>query len=408
MTTKITTLGNGLRIVTDKMDDVKTIAMGVWTGVGGRYETPDNNGIAHVLEHMAFKGTKTRSSKELSDMIEDVGGRMNAYTSKEITCYYVKMLSEHTHLGLSFLADILQNSIFPVEELEKEKGVIIQEINMGLDQPDDLVTDYFYETAFSNQPMGMTILGPEQNIRAMTPEKLFSFMKDGYAFNKMIVSAAGDVDHDAFVKDVSALFTQFEKTQKITMEKGVYKGGDKIVHKKLEQVNIIYGLPGVSFHDDDYDVARIFNAILGGGMSARLFQEMREKRGLCYTVQSFNMMQDDCGVFGIYTGTGPETAKEALKVLKDELEKMTGAIEKDELLRAKAMAKASLLMSEESSSSRAETNARQMLLYNKLISSDEMVARIEKIEIANINRFGQRLLSGTPTLAVLGPAEMGI
>lgn len=408
MTTKITRLANGLRIVTDRIEDVKTVSLGVWVGVGARYENKENNGIAHVLEHMAFKGTKTRTAKQLSDMIEDVGGRMNAYTSKEITCYYVKMLSEHRHLGLSFLADILQNSVFPKEELEKEKGVIIQEINMNLDQPDDLVFDYFYDTAFKKQPMGMTILGTEKNIKSMTPEKLFGYMKDGYAFEKMVISAAGDVSHAAFVKEVEGLFKKFQKKQKATFEKGVYGGGNKIVHKKLEQTNIVYGLPGISYFDEDYEVAKIFNAILGGGMSSRLFQEMREKRGLCYAVQSFNLMQTDCGIFGIYTGTGPKTAKEALKVMKEELEKMTGKIEKEELLRAKAMAKAGLLMSKESSSSRAETNAKQLLLFDKLIPAEKMVREIEKIDVKAINRFGKRILSGLPTLAVLGPEEQGI
>ena len=273
---KLTTLDNGLRIVTQTMPSLETVSMGIWNYVGGRDETEKINGVAHLLEHMAFKGTASRSALEIAETIENVGGDINAYTSKEITAYYVKLIAEDLPLGINILMDILQNSTFAEEELNRERGVILQEIGMYLDSPDEMIFDYWQEKAFPNQPIGRSILGKTDIIKNISREEVKNFMLSHYNPKKMIISAAGKIDHNEFVESIKQACINLPKGESDDREKAIYKAGEYREQKKLEQIHLLLGFEGIDYHHEDYYSLMIYSSLLGGGMSSRLFQEIRE------------------------------------------------------------------------------------------------------------------------------------
>jgi predicted Zn-dependent peptidase len=402
---KITTLSNGLRIATDFIPHVETVSLGAWFNVGSRYEQQDINGISHVLEHMAFKGTKTRSALQISETIESVGGYLNAYTSRETTAYYARVLKEHAHLAVDILADILQNSVFTQEELEKEKKVILQEIGQSQDTPDDVVFDYFQSTCYPNQAMGRSILGPVENVVGFSNDQVKQYMHDHYSTNNMIFAAAGNIDHDTLVKMVSDHFKQFPKGDMVAKSPALYEGGDYRKQKDLEQTHVVIGFKGKSLNDEDYYTQMVAATMLGGGMSSRLFQEVREKRGLVYTISAFAQAATDSGIFGIYAGTGHDQATDLLPVIATELNKAKSDFTIEELNRAKAQIKASLLMGMESTSNRCERMANHMLFYGKVIEPKTIVKKIEAMDLSNIHNYMENMLKSTPTLASLGPIQ---
>ena len=328
---KITKLDNGLRVVTQNMPGLETVSMGIWNAVGGRDEVEANNGVAHLLEHMAFKGTLTKNALQIAETIEDVGGDINAYTSKEITAYYVKLLADDLHYGVDILTDILQNSAFAEEELNRERGVIIQEIGMYLDTPDDMIFDYWQEKAFPNQPMGRSILGKTDIIKNISREEVKGFMTNHYNPNKMIISAAGKINHDAFVEMIKKSCTNLPVGNSNNREKANYLSGEYREEKKLEQVHLLLGFEGIDYHHDDYYSLLVFSSLLGGGMSSRLFQEIREKRGLVYGISSFSSAYTDTGMFGIYCGTGENQIQELMPVLCNELNTSPSSISDKEI-----------------------------------------------------------------------------
>lgn len=400
---KISTLSNGLRIATDFIPHVETVSLGAWFNVGSRYEQKEVNGISHVLEHMAFKGTKSRSALQISETIESVGGYLNAYTSRETTAYYARVLKEHAHLAVDILGDILQNSVFTTEELEKEKKVILQEIGQALDTPDDVVFDYFQNTCYPNQAMGRSILGPAENIVGFSNDQVKQYMHDHYGTNNMIFAATGNIDHDTLVKLVEEHFQQFPTGNVLPKSPALYKGGDCRKQKDLEQTHIVIGFNGKSLSDAHYYTQMVAATMLGGGMSSRLFQEVREKRGLVYTISAFAQTAIDSGIFGIYAGTGPEQATELLPVIAAELNKARSEFTMEELNRAKAQIKASLLMGMESTSHRCERIANHMLFYGAVIEPKTIVQKIDAMNLTDIHDYMENMLSSTPTLASLGP-----
>ena len=301
---KISTLNNGLRIVTQNMPSLETVSMGIWNSVGGRDELENINGVAHLLEHMAFKGTTKRSALEIAETIENVGGDINAYTSKEITAYYVKLIAEDLPLGIDILTDILQNSIFAEKELNRERGVIIQEIGMYLDSPDEMIFDYWQEKAFPNQPIGRSILGKTDIIKNISRDEVKNFMMSHYNPNKMIISAAGKISHDEFVEAIKKSCTNLPQGTVNGRHQASYQAGEYREQKKLEQIHLLLGFEGIDYHHADYYSLMIYSSLLGGGMSSRLFQEIREKRGLVYGISSFSSAYSDIGIFGIYLGYG--------------------------------------------------------------------------------------------------------
>lgn len=405
MTRKVTVLPNGLQIVTDNMDEVDTVSLGIWVDIGAMYEPAEINGISHLLEHMAFKGTTSRTACQIAEEIENVGGYINACTSRETTSYYIKVLKEDTALAVDILADILRNSIFDPEEFEREKTVVLQEINQSLDTPDDIVFEHFQTCAFPNQPAGRPVLGSVETVMGISRETLDSYMKTNYTPNRMVISAGGKIDHDEFVRLIEKYFGSMSAKDGLTAPDVVYKGGEYRENKSLEQVNLVLGFPGVSVFDDDYYTAHVLSTILGGGMSSRLFQEIREKRGLVYSVFSFNAAAIKGGLFGIYAGTGEAEAAELLPAVCDEILKIRQSVTKEELVRAKAQLKAGILMSMETTTTRAEQNAAQLLAFGRLKEKEEILDKIVNTTENDVTDLAERMFSQTPSLACLGPVK---
>ena len=405
MRIRTTTLENGLRVVSDPMAAVESVSLGVWVGVGTRYEKPEMNGVSHLLEHMAFKGTKRRSALAIAEEIEAVGGHINAYTTRESTAYYVRVLKEDVALGVDLIADILQNSTMETEELERERTVILQEIHQANDSPDDVVFDNFQEAAYPDQPMGRQVLGDANIVGSMGRKIIMDYMNSHYNANTMVLSAAGRVDHDELVTLARNTFSDLPKGEQASREQANYTGGQSIVERELEQAHLLLGFEGVGYEDPDFYVAAVLSTLFGGGMSSRLFQEIREKRGLVYSIYSFVPSYSDSGLFGIYAGTGEEETQELIPLVCDEIKKICDSVGDDELSRARAQIKASILMALESSSSRCEQLARQMMVFGRPLPTEEIVANIEAVDRNAILSAAQRIFSSPLTVAALGPVS---
>ena len=403
MSVTVSRLDNGIRVVTDAMAHVETVSVGVWVDVGARYESERLNGVSHLLEHMAFKGTRRRSARDIAEQIEAVGGHLNAYTSRDHTTYYARTLKEDLPLALDILADILQHSLFDPGELARERDVIVQEIGQANDTPDDIIFDDLQATAFPDQPLGRSILGTEDRVAGFNADTVRGYMAAHYRGDSMVVAAAGHVDHGAVVKLVERAFGALERPREAGFEKAVYGGGAHHSDRPLEQLHIALGLPSLAFDDPDYYALQVFSTILGGGMSSRLFQEVRENRGLAYSVYSFASSHADAGLFGIYAGTGPEQAGQLMPVIAGELAKLADAPLDDEVARARAQLKAGLMMSLESTSSRIEQLGRQMLIFDRIVPVEEMVAKVEAIDTQAVRRVARHTRAGRLTLATVGP-----
>src|ERR1700731_3015696 len=319
MTTQLSTLTNGLRVATDRVDTVDTVSLGIWIDVGTRHEPAAINGVAHLLEHMAFKGTERRSALAIAEEIEAVGGHLNAYTSREHTAYYAKVLKENVALGVDILADILQHSAFDSKELERERTVILQEIGQAIDTPDDIIFDLFQERAFPDQAMGRPVLGRAEIIRRIDRDTVAGYLQRHYAAPGMLLAAAGNVDHEALLALVRPSFGELSGQRVQRNDSARYVGGELREERELEQVHVVLGFPGFAFGDRDYYAASVVSSALGGGMSSRLFQEIREKRGLVYSIYSFTHAYSDGGLFGVYAGTGEDEVAELIPVLCQEI-----------------------------------------------------------------------------------------
>ena len=403
MTIQVTRLPNGLRVASDRMDSVETASIGVWADVGTRNEPAEINGVSHLLEHMAFKGTARRSAREIAEEIEAVGGHLNAYTAREQTAYYARILAGDMPLAVDIIADILQHSTFDAEELARERAVVLQEIGQAEDTPDDIVFDYFQAAAFPDQPMGRPVLGKAEIVRDMRGETISGYMRQHYAPERLVLAAAGQVEHERLVELASQAFTDLSTGTANTPEPARYAGGEIRTERDLEQVHIVLGLPGVSYRDPDHYALGILSTLFGGGMSSRLFQEIREKRGLVYSIYSFASAFHDGGVFGVYAGTGEKEAAEILPLVIEELRRLPATLPSEELARARAPAQAGALMARESTSNRAEQLASQLLIYGRPVPTEEIIQRIEAVDAAQLARAARRLMAGTPTLAALGP-----
>jgi predicted Zn-dependent peptidase len=401
---QLTRLPSGLTVVTERMDRVETVSFGAYVATGSRNELAEENGVSHFLEHMAFKGTERRSAAAIAEEIEAVGGHINAYTAREQTAYYVKVLKEDTALAADIIGDILTHSTFEPEELERERGVILQEIGQANDTPDDIIFDHFQEAAFPAQPLGRPVLGLEAGIRAMPRTALTGYMKRHYAHSNVVIAAAGKLEHEAILDLVGQHFADLPADPPPPMTHAVYKGGEFREDRDLDQVHIVLGFPSVGFGDRDYYPTLLLSTLLGGGMSSRLFQEVREKRGLVYSIYSFSAPYVDGGLFGIYAGTGESEAEELMPVTLEELRKVRSEVNEAELARARAQVKASLLMSLESTGSRCEQLARQMQVFGRIVPTEETVAKINAVTPQDVQRAAARHFRAKPTLATMGPA----
>ena len=405
MTVSLTKLPNGLAVASDRMEQVETASVGVWVQAGTRHETAEVNGVSHVLEHMAFKGTKRRTARAIAEEIEAVGGHLNAYTAREGTTYYAKVMKEDVGLALDIVADILQHSVFDREELEREREVILQEIGQARDTPDDIIFDHFQETAFPNQPLGRPVLGTEETVTALRREAIVGHMARHYHAGRMILAAAGKLDHEWLVERAKVLFAGLAQGAAPAPAPARYSGGEFRGENDLEQVHLVLGFPGLPLgHADQFAMAAL-STVLGGGMSSRLFQEVREKRGLVYSIYSFHAGFADSGLFGVYAGTGEKSLKELTPLVFDEVAGVAKAVAPEELARAKAQLRADVLMSLESTHARAEQIARQLTIYGRILPPEELTAEIDKVDYAALARCAAVLLKGPLTVTTLGPAK---
>ncbi len=403
MTAKVSILANGLRVATDRIDTIDTVSLGLWVDVGTRHEPAEINGVAHFLEHMAFKGTERRSARDIAEEIEAVGGHLNAYTSRESTAYYAKVLKEDAPLALDILSDILQHSVFDPTELERERTVILQEIGQANDTPDDIIFDHFQATAYPDQPLGRPVLGSPEIIKRLSREAVTAYLHDHYGAERMVLSVAGNIEHARVVDLAEKLLSGLPRERAVTATPANYTGGERRMERDLEQLHLVLGFPGLTLADPDYYAAAVLSTAFGGGMSSRLFQEVREKRGLVYTIHSFAHSYRDGGLFGIYAGTGEDEAGELMPVLCEETAKLADGFEPVELQRAKAQMKAGLLMSLESSSARCEQLAQHMLIHGTPFDPADLVQRIDAVDDAAIGRVVAAWRAAPPTLVALGP-----
>lgn len=392
--------------MTDTVEAVDSVALGVWCDVGTRHENMAHNGVAHMVEHMMFNGTPTRTSKDIVEQVESVGGQMNAFTSREMTAYYVHLLKEDAPLALDVLSDMIQRSTFPDPDLEKERGVIIQEIGMTNDTPDDLVFDLYQETAYPDQALGAPILGTASIIEDMTKDTLFDYVHSFYTPQNLVISASGNVHHDHMVEMAQKYFADLPQDKDRKYPKAAYRGGEKREEKDLEQSHIVLGFQGVGRKADDYYAAMLLSTILGGGMSSRLFQEVREKHGLVYSVYSSHSAYSDDGQFEIYAGTGPDKLSKLIPVICDELQKIVRRhVSEEELERAKSQIRASILMGRELMLSRVNRQAKHMISHNEKVDIYKILEKISAVSVDDISKVAKKIFNGTPTLAALGPLE---
>jgi predicted Zn-dependent peptidase len=398
------TLSNGLTVVSHTMPEVETVSLGIWIGAGSRSEQLTEHGIAHFLEHMAFKGTKRRSARQIVEEIEAVGGDINAATSVDSTGYYARVLPKDMPLALDILSDIILEPRFDGAELARERDVILQEIAASSDSPDDIVYDFISEAAFPDQPVGRTILGTAQSVVGFERDHLGAYLTTHYHGPNMVLAAAGAVDHNALVAEAERRLAGLSSEGTPVPQQAVYAGGRRHSAKPFEQTHLMIALEASAYHQPEYFKSQILAGALGGGMSSRLFQEVRERRGLCYSVYAFSSGLTDSGMFVVHAAGAPEKAHELFSVIRDELERAAAdGFDQAELARVKAQMKMGLLAALESSSARVEQLARHILFRGRVLPTSELVERIEAVETADLQALLQKVLGTPVSLATVGP-----
>ncbi len=406
MSVQITKLANGLSVVTETMDHLESVSLGVWVASGSRNEATDEHGVAHMLEHMAFKGTRSRTAREIVEQIENVGGDVNAATSMETTSYYARMLKNDVGLGIDILHDILTRSVIDNNELAREKHVVLQEIGASKDSPEDMVYENFQSAAFHNQSLGRPIMGTPKSVSSFESSHLRQYLGKNYHGPNMVLSCAGALSHDELLKLAQDKFSEFSPDPAPKAESASYVGGENIDKRDLMEAQIMIGFEGRAYHARDFYASQLLATILGGGMSSRLFQEVRENRGLCYSVYAFHWGFSDTGTFGIHAATSQEDVRELVPVIINELKRAADGITIEEANRARAQIRAHLLMSNESPSARSGQNARQILLFGRLITNEELMERLDAISPDRISDLARRLFfETTPTIAAVGPVD---
>lgn len=403
---QITTLPNGFRIVTEPMPGLASAAVGIWVNAGARHERAEQNGIAHFLEHMAFKGTAKRTALQIAEEIEDVGGYINAYTSREMTAYYARVLEADVPLALDVIADIVLNPAFDAREIEVERHVILQEIGQALDTPDDVIFDWLQEATYPDQPLGRPILGPAERIATYGASDLRRFVAGHYGPGQMILAAAGAVHHDRLVELAEELFGHLSPLLLSVVEPALYQCNERREIKELEQAHFALSLEAPGYRDPDLFTSQIYSGVMGGGMSSRLFQKLREERGLCYTTFAQAGAHDDTGAITVYAGTGAADLAELATLTIDELRRATEDMTEAEVARARTQMKAGLLMGLEGPSSRAERLARMLGIWDRVPTLSETIDLIDAVDLTELRRFAERIVSdGRISMALYGPVE---
>jgi predicted Zn-dependent peptidase len=406
MTIQITELDNGIRVATDTMPDAESVVLGAWIGVGSRHEPWNANGVAHLVEHMMFKGTKTRSAYALSSAIENKGGEMNAHTSREATVYYARVLPEESENAIDIIGDMLRHSVFAPKELDRERLVVVQEIGREMDSPEDYAFDLMHKQALPDQKIGRSILGSAEVISKLPREALTSYVSRHYVGANTVLVAAGKISHEAFLKMARKRFGSAPRGKKPAEDKTRVSFGAKLLPKEIEQVHLIFGFKGPGYRAKaSYYPAQILSLILGGSSSSRLFQKVREKRGLVYTIHSAHAGFSDAGLFQIYAGTDPKRLRELIPVICDELNDIRKSVTRGELARAKAQVRADLLMGRESVMRRAEVIGSQILVYGKSIPAEVILKKLLAVTQEDVQKEAQIIFSQKPVLTALGPLD---
>ncbi len=405
MKPEITTLPSGLRIVTDPMPDVASASIGLWFGVGTRFEKANEGGLSHLLEHMFFKGTRNRNAQMLNQSIENVGGALNAYTSREQTAYHARILAEDAPLALELLADMMLHSKFDEGDLGREKSVIAAEIGEAYDAPDDWIFDLLQLTAYPDQPLGLPVLGNEKSLETITRQQLIQYVKTNYRASRCILAGAGALKHAEVVALAEKLFSPLEAGEPDNMTAARYIGGSVAEARDIEQLHLCIGHRGVTYGHELFHAQTLFTMALGGGTSSRLFHQIREERALAYTVSAFIQPFIDDGLLVIYLAADPERANEAYDIAMRELQTLGSNMTQEELDRARALTRASLLMGLESTENRAERLAAQLLQYNRLIPLEETLAALASVTLADIKRYADLMLASPLTRVAVGPTE---
>ena len=406
MTTQLTTLANGVRVVSRAMPHVETVALGLHVDTGARLESERTNGVAHLLEHMVFKGTATRTARRIAEEIEDVGGSLNAYTARDMTVFHARLLGRDAALGLDMIADLVRAPRFDADELEREKAVVLQELGEARDTPDDIVFDHLQAAAFPGQAIGRSILGDETSIAAITGDDLRDWLDVQYRGGSCIVAAAGEIDHDALVRLSERLFGDLVPGTRPTALDAVFAPGAIHDRRKFEQVHLTLGAAAPGHHHPDYDAVALFVMAAGGGASSRLFQELREERGLAYSVYASTTPYADAGLFSVYLATAKKDAARAFDLAVAVLADTAATLRPEELARAKAQVRAGLLMSLESPGGWAEFLARQLLAHGRLQTPADLVARIEAVDLDHVRAAAGRLVAGPYAIADVGAAAL--
>ena len=399
-------LDNGLHVVLDPMATVESLTLGVWIQVGSRHEPEGLNGLAHLLEHMVFKGTRARSAFDIVSQIEGRGGSINAYTSRENTAYYCRLLGEDLPLGLDILADMIAQATLKADDLEKERHVILSEIHQAQDTPDDIIFDCFQETAFPNQGLGNPVLGRESVLNSVGEAPLRAFRDRVYSANSMTLVVSGKFDRDQALDLIRTRFGPIPAGARLGFSPGIYKGGEFIqIRQDLEQFHLLLGWPGAALEGPGYYAQMLISTLLGGGMSSRLFQKVREEEGLAYSISAYLSAFHDCGLFTAYAATEPDQLTQLLPLMAKTMWSLCDDLSEDELARAKQLIRAGLLMAQESTLSRAESFAGQMQVFGKLMTNAQLLAPLEGVSTQDIQAAIRPLLSQPMTLAIIGPEK---
>lgn len=403
MSVRVSRLANGMHVLTDAMTHLETVALGVWLKSGARDEHPDQGGVAHFLEHIAFKGTGRRTAMDIASQIEGVGGDLNAGTGMESTAYYSRVLRNDWPLALDIIADIVSDPVFDVDELEREKDVILQEIAAANDAPDDLVFELLNAAAFPDHPLGRSILGEARRVAGFDAAIVRTYREAHYRTPRMVIAAAGHVDHDELVDAASRQFEKLQNGSVPLWSAPQFGGGYRSAERPLDQVHMVLGFSAPGYRDDRIYALQVLASVMGGGMSSRLFQELREKRGLCYSIFSFSSSYQDAGMLNVYAATSPANVNELADIMTDVMLSLTNDVNEAELGRAKAQLKAGLVMNLESASARADQIARQFLAFGRVPELSDLVARIEKLTSEDIKKLAHDLMISTrPAISAVG------
>lgn len=403
-------LNNGVRIVTEEVPYATSAVIGIWVKTGSRYEQDYNHGVSHFIEHLLFKGTTSRSAKQIAEELEAVGGTLNAFTTKEYTCYYAKVLSDHLPLALDLLSDMFFNSTFNYEDIEKEKNVVLEEIKMYEDTPDEIIHDLFAQTVWQNHPLGRTILGSNESIRSMERSKIIDYFNQYYRPCNTVISVAGKIKHEEVVEQLSKYFLHWHDPcpgDLSLQQKPIPQANVKITERDTEQVQICLGAPGLPQGHSYTYVLLVLNNILGGGLSSRLFQSVREERGLAYSIYSYHTTYMDSGLFTVYAGTSPNRFQEVVELIAHEISKLKNeGITEEELSKTKEQIRGSLLLSMESVSNRMSRLGRTELCHGRVITAQEVVDKIKEVTVEQVLDLCNLMFQPEKfSLTAIGPIE---